>query len=110
MVRKSLKFDTSAMIELMLLAVDNVLERFIDINKDQNILPEAKILRVATDQSKVNKALQHYTIDARVGGDTNENNKLVKLAKERVKAATLFFTTCAGAGLGVLREVRHSSL
>lgn len=86
-------------------AVDNVLERFVEINKQDHILEEDKILRVATDHSKVNKALQGYTVDARVGGDMNENNRLTKQAQARVKAATIVFTTCAGAGLGILRKV-----
>uniref|UniRef100_A0A0W0GCD2 Putative RNA-directed RNA polymerase n=1 Tax=Moniliophthora roreri TaxID=221103 RepID=A0A0W0GCD2_MONRR len=85
-------------------AVDNVLERFISINKTQNILREEQILRVATDLSKVNKDLQSFTIDARVGGDMNENNKLFKKAQERLNAAVIVFTTCAGAGLGILRK------
>ncbi|TFK70694.1 RNA-directed RNA polymerase [Pluteus cervinus] len=86
-------------------AVDNVLERFLEKNKDLDILEEEEILRVATDQSKVDKSLQHYTIDARVGGDVNENNRLAKEAQRRVKAAKLIFTTCAGAGLGTLRKM-----
>jgi superfamily I DNA and/or RNA helicase len=86
------------------LAVDNVLERFIKLNADEKLLPNEKILRVATDSSKVNKALQSYTIDARVGGDVNENNRLAKAALERVKSAKIVFTTCAGAGLGILRK------
>ncbi|KAF8056611.1 RNA-directed RNA polymerase [Lyophyllum atratum] len=86
-------------------AVDNVLERFVAINGKEELLPEQQILRVATDQSKVNEDLKHYTVDARVGGDTNENNRLAKKAQERVKAAVLVFTTCAGAGLGTLRKV-----
>lgn len=87
------------------------------------MLKEEQILRVATDQTKVNPSLQHYTINARVGGDMNENNRLVKQAQDRVKKATLVFTTCAGAifwfstlltfsfnavsgaGLGILRKV-----
>ncbi|KAG6895232.1 hypothetical protein C0992_002474 [Termitomyces sp. T32_za158] len=77
-------------------AVDNVLERFVAVNATKHLLPEEKILRVATDQSKVNENLKGYTVDARVGGDTNENNKLAKKAQERVKAAVLVFTTCAG--------------
>ena len=75
------------------------------MNADENIVPSDKILRVATDSLKVNKALQDYTIDARVGGDMNENNKLAKEAQKRVKAAKIVFTTCAGAGLGILRKV-----
>ncbi|KAK7050252.1 AAA domain-containing protein, partial [Favolaschia claudopus] len=86
-------------------AVDNVLERFNDLNKRAKILEEQQILRVATDVSKVNKSLQSFTIDARVGGDMNENNKLFKKAQERLQAAVIVFTTCAGAGLGVLRKI-----
>lgn len=76
-----------------------------ELNARESIIEEDKILRVATDHSKVNKALQSYTIDARVGGDMNENNRLVKQAQARVKAAVIVFTTCAGAGLGILRKI-----
>lgn len=77
-------------------AVDNVLERFIAINDAENLLREEQILRVATDQSKVNPSLHHYTINDRVGGDMNENNKLFKQAQDRVEKAVLIFSTCAG--------------
>lgn len=85
------------------LAVDNVLERFIAENDRADLLKEEQILRVATDQTKVNPSLQHYTINARVGGDMNENNRLVKQAQDRVKKAALVFTTCAGAIFGLQR-------
>ncbi|KXN84461.1 putative RNA-dependent RNA polymerase 1 [Leucoagaricus sp. SymC.cos] len=85
-------------------AVDNVLERFIRLNHELNLVREEEILRVATDQSRVNKDLQGYTIDARVGGDVNENNRLLKQAQQRVAVARIVFTTCAGAGLGILRK------
>lgn len=78
------------------LAVDNVLERFIAINDVENLLREEQILRVATDQSKVNPSLHHYTVNDRVGGDMNENNKLFKQAQDRVEKAVLIFSTCAG--------------
>jgi len=90
-------------ITLIEVAVDNVLERFVKLNQEENLVPEQEILRVATDVSKVNEDLRDYTIDARVGGDLNENNRLAKKARERVKAACLVFSTCAGAGLGTLR-------
>jgi len=77
-------------------AVDNVLERFVAINETEDLLREEQILRVATDQSKVNPSLQHYTVNARVGGDMNENNRLLKQAQDRVEKAVLIFTTCAG--------------
>jgi hypothetical protein len=79
-----------------LTAVDNVLERFVELNNQEKLLTEQQILRVATDQSKVSDALKHYTVDARIGGDMNENNRLVKQAQERVKNAILVFTTCVG--------------
>ncbi|EGO30083.1 putative restrictase [Serpula lacrymans var. lacrymans S7.9] len=85
-------------------AVDNVLERFVKVNKSECLLTDDQILRVATDHSKVSKSLQGYTIDARVG-DINENNKLHKKAQQRVEAAVIVFTTCTGAGLGTLRKV-----
>lgn len=86
------------------LAVDNVLERFVTINETLALLHKEQILRVATDPSKVKKNLHEYTIDSRVGGDLNENHRLMKKAQERLSNAKLVFTTCAGAGLGVLRK------
>ncbi|KAI6021731.1 hypothetical protein PISMIDRAFT_613287 [Pisolithus microcarpus 441] len=91
-------------------AVDNVLERFLKVNQQDNLLPDDVILRVATDHSKVNKALQSYTVDARVGGDVHENNRLQKQAQQRVNAARIVFTTCAGAGLGTLRKVNFDTV
>ncbi|KDQ53776.1 hypothetical protein JAAARDRAFT_61145 [Jaapia argillacea MUCL 33604] len=86
-------------------AVDNVLERFLVQNKKDNLLPDDKILRVATDSFKVNKALRSYTVDAKVGGDIHQNNRLLSQAEKRVKEASIVFTTCAGAGLGILRKL-----
>jgi len=105
----------------LLTAVDNVLERFLNVNKTMGLLEDSEVLRVATDSSKVHKDLQGYTINARVGGDMNENNKFAKQAKQRLEAAVIVFTTCAGtispkvishflmsvipgAGLGILRN------
>lgn len=86
------------------------MERFVDFNSTESLLTEDQILRVATDQGKVNKSLQRFTIDARVGGDMNENNRLFKQAKKRVDAAVVVFTTCAGAGLGILRQMSFSTV
>ncbi|KAJ7598370.1 RNA-directed RNA polymerase [Mycena floridula] len=85
-------------------AVDNVLEKFVEINKTRQLLRDEQILRVATDVSKVNSRLRGFTIDARVGGDMNENNRLFKQAEARLKEAIIVFTTCAGSGLGILRK------
>jgi regulator of nonsense transcripts 1 len=72
----------------------------VELNKKEKILKEEQILRVATDISKVNKDLHKFSVDARVGGDMNENNKLFKKAQERLKAAVIVFTTCAVCGVG----------
>lgn len=79
--------------------MDNVLERFIRLNQQAHFVREEEILRVATDQSRVNKDLHGYTIDERVGGDVNESNRLLKRAQQRVEAARIIFTTCAGVYL-----------
>jgi len=81
-----------------------VLERFAKIAENEGLLSHQQILRVATDFFKVNKALQSYTIDARVGGDMAHDMKKRNAAEKRVEEATIVFTTCAGAGLGILRK------
>ncbi|PCH35526.1 RNA-directed RNA polymerase [Wolfiporia cocos MD-104 SS10] len=86
-------------------SVDNVLERFIRENEGSRLLQSDQILRVATDSFKVNKSLQSYTIDSRIGGSMTDNPKLLKKAEERVRGARIVFTTCSGAGLGVLRNI-----
>lgn len=91
-------------------AVDNVLERFLVENARVKLLQEDQILRVATESSKVNKNLQKYTIDARVGGSLIENPKLLKLAQKRVLEARIVFTTCTGAGLGMLRKAKFGTV
>ncbi|EAU82968.2 RNA-directed RNA polymerase [Coprinopsis cinerea okayama7 len=82
-------------------AVDNVLERFLRINNNEGekLINDDKILRVATDQSRVGDALLPYTVDARVGGDVNQNQRRMKDAERRVKQAKLIFTTCAVKGV-----------
>lgn len=52
----------------------------------------------------MNKALQRFTIDARMGGNLNDNPRLLEKAQKRIKAAKIVFTTCTGAGLGLLRK------
>ncbi|QRV99155.1 RNA-dependent RNA polymerase [Ceratobasidium sp. AG-Ba] len=87
-------------------AVDNVLERFIQENSKHNIIPKEQLLRVATDIQRVQKSLHDYTIDALVGGNTSDNPKLLKKAEKRVRESTIVFSTCAGAGLGILRRFK----
>jgi hypothetical protein len=81
-------------------AVDNVLERF----ARARVLPEEQVLRAATDPGKVAKSVMKFTIDARLGGSPTDDPKLIKKAEKRMKEAKIVFTTCAGAGLGLLRK------
>lgn len=87
--------------------MDNVLERFVTENErsEPRLLKDEQILRAATESSRVNKALQRFTIDARLGGNLNENPRLLQKAQKRIKEAKIVFTTCTGAGLGLLRNV-----
>ena len=84
-------------------AVDNVLERFVAENDVHDVVSDEQIIRAATESSKVNQALQKYTMDARLGGSLNEDPRLIQKAERRIKAARIVFTTCTGAGLGIVR-------
>ena len=92
------------------IAVDNVLERFVVYNTAHPLLNEDQIIRSATESSKVNKSLQKFTIDSRLGGSITDNLRLVQKAVKRVKEARIVFTTCAGAGLGVLRNIDFNTV
>lgn len=89
-----------------IIAVDNVLDRFIRENNRFKAVAEDQILRVATEINKVHPSLRAYTMDAVLGGSTLDNPKLLKKAEKRVRDSTIVFTTCAGAGLGVLRRFK----
>lgn len=80
--------------------MDNVLERF----ARENVLPDEQVLRAATDPAKVAKSVMKFTVDARLGGSPMDDPKLIKKAEKRVKEAKIAFTTCAGAGLGIMRK------
>ncbi|KAI0333202.1 RdRP-domain-containing protein [Cubamyces sp. BRFM 1775] len=86
-------------------AVDNVLERFVKYNHEHHLLEDDQILRAATESARVKKELQKYTVDSRLGGNINDNPRLLQKAVKRVKASRIVFTTCSGAGLGILRNI-----
>lgn len=86
------------------LAVDNVLKRFLKENEQYGSVHKDKLLRVATEINKVHPDLRAYTMDAILGGSLVDNQKLIKKDQKRVRDATIVFTTCAGAGLGILRK------
>ncbi|KXT15516.1 hypothetical protein AC579_3380 [Pseudocercospora musae] len=82
-------------------AVDNMLQKFLE--KDSSAL-DCKPLRVATNLSKVSPALRTFTCDAFVGKDLTDSHSGRRKAQERVAQSRLIFTTCIGAGLGLLRS------
>lgn len=63
-------------------------------------------MRAATDSNKVGESVKKYTVDALIGGSPTDDPRLIKKAEKRIKEAKIIFTTCAGAGLGVLRHIR----
>ncbi|KAF4539237.1 PhoH-like protein [Lasiodiplodia theobromae] len=82
-------------------AVDNVLRKFIELHGIDRT--QTAPLRVSTDVAKVSEDLRPYTCDAMMGKDINEHFDARKKAAKRIKEARLIFTTCIGAGLGLLR-------
>ena len=67
-------------------------------------------MRAATDANKVGEAVKKYTVDALIGGSPTDDPKLIKKAEKRIKQAKIIFTTCAGAGLGVLRKINFQTV
>lgn len=68
-----------------------------------DLLPVDQVIRFATDRSKVNKGLQNFTVESRVGGEIIRDSKRRDKAEKLLKQAAIVFTTCASAGLGLLR-------
>ena len=52
---------------------------------------------------KVAEDLRKYTCDAMIGKDLNENFAGRRKAQKQISQCSLIFTTCSGAGLGLLR-------
>lgn len=85
-----------------IIAVGNVMKRLIRESDCYRSVPGGQILRAVTGISKVHSGLRAYTVDASLGGSAVVDLKLIKKAQKRVRDAKLVFTTCAGAGLGIL--------
>ena len=60
--------------------------------------------------NKVASPLRSFTCDAMVGKDINSNNKARTQAQKRVQESRLIFTTCVGAGLGLLRPEKFETV
>ncbi|GAP83628.1 putative NAM7-nonsense-mediated mRNA decay protein [Rosellinia necatrix] len=81
-------------------AVDNVMRRYLSMaNPDKKLA-----IRVSTEVRKVAEDLRPYTLDAMAGMEIYSDRKTLKEAEKRVKSCRLVFTTCIGAGIGLLRN------
>ncbi|KAJ8126162.1 hypothetical protein O1611_g7476 [Lasiodiplodia mahajangana] len=81
-------------------AVDNVMRRYLKKAKPSN----QSILRASTEVRKVAEDLRPYTLDAMAGMEIYSNRSTLKEAEKRVKNCSIAFTTCIGAGIGLLRN------
>ncbi len=54
--------------------------------------------------------LRQYTCDALLGKDLNENHAGRRKAQKQIKECRLLFTTCIGAGLGLLRSEQFDTI
>ncbi|KAL4784135.1 RNA dependent RNA polymerase-domain-containing protein [Aspergillus varians] len=81
-------------------AVDNILKRYLKFAGSLGVKP----LRVSTNIHKVSPDLIQYTCDGMDRNEANSASSAKRLAVERIQQARLVFTTCAGAGLGLLRK------
>jgi regulator of nonsense transcripts 1 len=82
------------------------MRRYLGRISQEGLLQSSKItpLRVSTEVRKVGEDLRKYTCDALAGQEVHSSHAALRQAKQRVKAAGIIFTTCIGAGLGLLRD------
>lgn len=87
-------------------AVDNVMRRYLGRISQEGLLQNAEVapLRVSTEVRKVGEDLRKYTCDALAGQEIHSSREAMEQAKQRVNDAGIIFTTCIGAGLGLLRD------
>ncbi|KAI4088352.1 MAG: hypothetical protein LQ344_006137 [Seirophora lacunosa] len=90
-------------------AVDNVMRKYLH-NMKSSTVPTPTALRVSTDIRKVAEDLRQHTCDAMLGKDLNENHAGRRKAQKQIKQCRLIFTTCIGAGLGLLRSERFDTV
>lgn len=85
-------------------AVDNVLSRFISERKSRfNDEESNDVVRIAGDMDKVSKSMAKWTLDAFVGANIYKSNKAMAEAEKRLENASIVFSTCSAAGVGLLR-------
>lgn len=89
-------------------AVDNVLSRFISQRKSRfNDEESTDVIRIASDMDKVSKNMTKWTLNAFVGANIYKSNKAMREAENRLENASIVFSTCSAAGVGLLRSGQH---
>jgi len=90
-------------------AVDNVLRKYVETSSSfSNTFTQP--VRVSTDVRKVADDLKQFTCDAMEGKDINQFPAARRKALKRVQEARLIFTTCVGAGVGLLRKEQFANV
>ncbi|KAK8137438.1 hypothetical protein PG984_002931 [Apiospora sp. TS-2023a] len=80
-------------------AVDNVMRRYLSVRGKEG--PTA--LRVSTEVRKVAEDLRKHTLDGLAGAELHSNHAVMREARKRLRSCRIAFTTCIGAGIGLLR-------
>ncbi|RKK65424.1 hypothetical protein BFJ69_g16292 [Fusarium oxysporum] len=81
------------------------MRRYIQIIQKQSLARKAQptVLRVSTEVRKVSDDLRRYTCDAMAGQEIHSNRKALEKATQMIQHSDTIFTTCIGAGIGLLR-------
>ncbi|KAG7419611.1 ATP-dependent helicase NAM7 [Fusarium oxysporum f. sp. rapae] len=87
-------------------AVDNMMRRYIQRLQKQPLARKTQpdLVRVSTEVRKVADDLRKYTCDAMAGQEIHSDHKSMKKATQMVKRSDTIFTTCIGAGIGMIRS------
>ncbi|KAH7171637.1 AAA domain-containing protein [Fusarium sp. MPI-SDFR-AT-0072] len=87
-------------------AVDNMMRRYIQRLQKQPLARKTQpdLVRVSTEVRKIVDDLRKYTCDAMAGQEIHSDHKSMKKATQMVKRSDTIFTTCIGAGIGMIRS------
>ncbi|KAI1060879.1 hypothetical protein LB507_010073, partial [Fusarium sp. FIESC RH6] len=93
-------------------AVDNVMRRYISRLEKQPLSRKSgpDVVRVSTEVRKVADDLRRYTCDAMTGQEIYSNSKALEKATQMIGNSDIIFTTCIGAGIGLLRSEKFDTV
>ncbi|KAL9615082.1 MAG: hypothetical protein Q9167_000505 [Letrouitia subvulpina] len=85
-------------------AVDNAMRKFLVNRQTKQESSDGLALRVSTDLLKVASDIRKHTCDAMFGKDLTQHPEERRRAEKQIRNCRLIFSTCIGAGLGLLRN------